>query len=36
MICCETTDQVESRIIKDDQTALLQLQSGAIDFTGVN
>ncbi len=29
-------DQVEFRIIKDDQTALLQLQSGAIDFTGVS
>ncbi len=31
----EMIDQVEFRIIKDDQTALLQLQSGAIDFTGV-
>ena len=29
-------DQVEFRIIKDDQTALLQLQSGAIDFTSVS
>jgi peptide/nickel transport system substrate-binding protein len=32
----EMIDQVEFRIIKDDQTALLQLQSGAIDFTGVS
>lgn len=32
----EMIDQVEVRIINDDQTALLQLQSGAIDFTGVS
>jgi peptide/nickel transport system substrate-binding protein len=32
----EMIDQVEFRIIKDDQTALLQLQSGAIDFTSVS
>ncbi|MCS7061736.1 MAG: ABC transporter substrate-binding protein [Anaerolineae bacterium] len=29
-------DQIEFRIITDDQTALLQLQSGAIDFTNVS